>query len=147
MTLETAKTLGPIDVSCQPGAQRYVKDETVDVVFAKEVGTLMSLEGPNAFAAGDAVIRAASGEQWVVSHDRFVAKYLPSGYHQVGQDGPYRNIPTPVWALLMTQAFSIARSVDGDVLTGAAGDWLLQYAPGDYGVVQQQRFSRVYKPA
>jgi hypothetical protein len=63
----------------------------------------------------------------------------------MGEDGLYRNIATPVWALLMDQAFSIARSANGDVLNGAAGDWLLQYAPGDYGVVQQQRFARVYR--
>ena len=145
MTLNTRHTLELIDVSSQPGARRYIKDETVDVVFAKDAGALQSLEGPNAYGVGDAVVRAETGEQWVVSRDRFVTKYLPQGNHSMGEDGPYRNIATPVWALLMDKAFSIARSANGDVLSGAAGDWLLQYAPGDYGVVQQQRFARVYR--
>ena len=137
--------LAAIDVSSQPGAQCYVKDETVAVVFAKDAGALMSLEGPNAYAVADAIVRAETGEQWVVSRDRFIGKYLPQGSHAMGKDGLYKNIATPVWALLMDKAFSIARSANGDVLSGAAGDWLLQYAPGDYGVVQQHRFARVYK--
>lgn len=48
---------------------------------------------------------------------------------------------------LMSEAFSMARSEAGDVLHGKAGDWVLQYAPGDYGVVQAQRFAKVYRPA
>jgi hypothetical protein len=135
----------PIDVSSEHGARRYIKDETVDVVFAKDAGALQSLEGPNVYDVGDAIVRAETGERWVVSRDRFVGKYLPQGSLAMGEDGLYRNIATPVWALLMDQAFSIARSANGDVLNGAAGDWLLQYAPGDYGVVQQQRFARVYR--
>jgi hypothetical protein len=27
------------------------------------------------------------------------------------------------------------------------GDWVMQYAPGDYGVVKAARFAKVYKPA
>ena len=41
----------------------------------------------------------------------------------------------------------MARSEAGDVLHGQAGDWVLQYAPGDYGVVQARRFAKVYRPA
>ena len=26
-----------------------------------------------------------------------------------------------------------------------AGDWVMQYAPGDYGVVKAARFAKVYK--
>lgn len=33
----------------------------------------------------------------------------------------------------------------GDVLCGEAGDWLMQYAPGDHGIVAQDRFERVYR--
>jgi hypothetical protein len=45
----------------------------------------------------------------------------------------------------MDQPFSIARCAGGDLLTGEANDWLLQYAPGDYGVVENARFQRVYR--
>ena len=33
----------------------------------------------------------------------------------------------------------------GDRLVGDAGDWLLQYAPGDYGIAKNNRFVQVYK--
>jgi hypothetical protein len=47
----------------------------------------------------------------------------------------------------MDAPFSIARSAAGDVLRGIAGDWVMQYAPGDYGVVQTLRFAKVYRLA
>jgi len=50
-----------------------------------------------------------------------------------------------VLAKRMGEAFSIARSEAGDVLHGEAGDWVMQYAPGDYGVVKAARFAKVYK--
>jgi hypothetical protein len=31
------------------------------------------------------------------------------------------------------------------VLRGAAGDWLMQYAPGDYGIVARARFEAAYR--
>ena len=38
------------------------------------------------------------------------------------------------------------RAHGGDLLRGAALDWLLQYAPGDYGIVENARFQAVYRP-
>jgi hypothetical protein len=54
-------------------------------------------------------------------------------------------VPQRIRGKQMAVAFSIARSTGGDVLRGAAGDWLLQYAPGDYGVVARARFEAVYR--
>ncbi|MGT2491565.1 PGDYG domain-containing protein [Cupriavidus basilensis] len=68
-----------------------------------------------------------------------------AGTHGPGQDGAYRNIPGVVLAERMNEAFSIARSTGGDVLHGAAGDWLMR--ANDYGIVQQARFAEVYRPA
>jgi hypothetical protein len=31
------------------------------------------------------------------------------------------------------------------MLHGKAGDWLLQYGPGDFGVAEQARFARIYR--
>ena len=47
----------------------------------------------------------------------------------------------------MDDAFTLLRSAGGDRLTGAAGDWVMQYAPGDYGVVKAERFAKVYRRA
>jgi hypothetical protein len=140
--------LRDVDLRSDPAAQRCIKDETVSVEFAAAAGELMSLEGPNRYARGDALITSATGERWVVSRERFDAKYLPAAATLAhGEPGPYRNRPAVVLAKQMNEPFAIARSAAGDVLRGAAGDWVMQYAPGDYGVVQAQRFAKVYRRA
>ena len=45
----------------------------------------------------------------------------------------------------MTVEFIVARSSGGDLLRGSAGDWLVQYAPADHGVVAAKRFASVYR--
>jgi hypothetical protein len=139
--------LSSLDLTTDPAARRVVKDETVMVEFASAAGELMSLEGPNRYAPGDAIITGSSGERWVVSRARFDDKYLPEGAHAHGANGAYRNRPSIVLAKEMHEAFTIARSAAGDVLGGDAGDWVMQYAPGDYGVVKAGRFAKVYREA
>ena len=136
-----------LDLRSDAAAQRVVKDETVTVEFAGGEGELMSLEGPNRYARGDALITGSTGERWVVSRDRFDAKYVPAEAALIhGEPGPYRNRPAVVLARQMNEPFSLARSAaGGDVLRGTAGDWVMQYAPGDYGVVQAARFAKVYR--
>ncbi|MGT2454382.1 PGDYG domain-containing protein [Cupriavidus basilensis] len=136
-----------MDLRTDPAAAPYQKHEVVQVAFAKEPGELISLEGPNRYQPGDAIITGSTGDRWVVSRARFDPKYEPLQAGTHGQDGAYRNIPGVVLAKRMNEAFSIARSTGGDVLHGAAGDWLMQYAPNDYGIVQQARFAQVYRPA
>ncbi|MBB4866257.1 hypothetical protein HNP46_005162 [Pseudomonas nitritireducens] len=140
--------LTQIDLAADPAAQRVVKDETVTVKFAAAPGELISLEGPNRYAVGDAIICAASGERWVVSRERFDPKYRPADAALVhGQPGAYRNVPTTLLGRRMDEPFTLLRSAGGDRLTGAAGDWVLQYAPGDYGVIKAERFAKVYRLA
>ncbi|ALE54816.1 PGDYG domain-containing protein [Paraburkholderia sp. RL17-368-BIF-A] len=138
-----------LDLSQDPAARRVVKDETVNVEFAATQGELMSLEGPNRYLPGDALITGSTGDRWVVSRERFDAKYVPADAALThGEPGAYRNRPAVVLAKQMHEAFSLARSANGgDVLRGAAGDWIMQYAPGDYGVVQAARFAKVYRLA
>jgi hypothetical protein len=139
--------LTAIDLRNDPEARTYVKEEIVMVHFAGNDGELISLEGPNRYTRGDAIVTAATGERWCVSRERFDAKYEPLAPVRMGNDGQYRNKPTKVLAKQMSAAFSIARSRGGDVLQGHPGDWLMQYAPGDYGVTAAARFERVYKTA
>ena len=138
-------TLSDIDLSADPAASAYVKDEVVDVVFAQEAGEIRSREGPNRYRAGDAVIIGSTGDRWSVSRDRFDARYLPLAPAGTGQDGQYRAKAMTVLAKQMSAAFSIARSEGGDTLKGLTDDWLLQYGPGDYGVVENARFQKVYR--
>lgn len=140
--------LTQLDLSTDPQARRVIKDETVTVAFAAGDGELMSLEGPNRYVAGDSLITGSTGDRWVVSRARFDAKYLPADPAVAhGEPGPYRNRPSIVLAKRMDEPFTIARSANGDTLRGTAGDWVMQYAPGDYGVVQAQRFAQVYRDA
>jgi PGDYG protein len=141
MTLE----LRSPDLSTDPDARPAVKDETVAVEFARDAGALVSAVGLNRYAAGDALITGSTGDRWCVSRDRFDAKYDPIPPTARGQAGLYRNRPLRVLAKRMDVAFSIARTAGGDVLRGHPGDWLLQYAPGDHGIVERSRFERVYR--
>lgn len=137
-----------VDLSNDPDALRVVKDETVQVEFAAQPGELTSLEGPNRYATGDALVTGSTGDRWVVSRERFDAKYAPAAAGVThGAPGAYRNRPAVVLAKRMDVPFSIARSAGGDTLRGDAGDWVMQYAPGDYGVVQAKRFAQVYREA
>ena len=107
----------------------------------------MSEVGPNHHLAGDALVRGSTGDRWCVSRARFDARYEPLSGVAAGAPGTYRGRPIIVHARQLHEPFSIARSAWGDRLRGAAGDWVMQYAPGDYGVVERTRFARVYRPA
>ena len=137
--------LNNIDLGTDPLAARYVKTEIVTVTFARQCGELISLEGPNRYAAGDALITGSTGSRWSVSRDRFTAKYVPMPPTGDGHHGQYAVRPIPVLAKQISEPFTAARSAGGDLLRGQAGDWLLQYAPGDFGVAGQQRFAQIYR--
>ncbi len=134
-----------IDLTADPHAARYVKTETVMVTFAQHPGELKSLEGPNRYATGDALITGSTGSRWSVSRARFDAKYAAVAPVTQGADGAYAALPIPVLAKQITEPFTATRSAGGDRLHGNAGDWLLQYAPGDFGVAEQQRFALIYR--
>ena len=136
-----------IDLTTDPAAASYLKTEVVTVAFAPGAGELLSLEGPNRYGAGDALVTGATGSRWSVERLRFELKYEPVPPTAMGDDGRYRAKPVPVLAKQIPEAFTAARSAGGDVLRGNAGDWLLQYGPGDFGVAEQSRFARVYRKA
>jgi hypothetical protein len=134
-----------VDLRSDVASAAYLKNEIVEVEFALEHGELISLEGPNRFAPRDALISGSTGSRWCVSRERFDAKYEAVAPTEFGTAGHYRNKPIPVLAKQLAQPFSIARSSGGDILPGNANDWLLQYAPGDFGVVENARFQQVYR--
>ena len=133
------------DLRDDEGARWVCKDEVVSVQFATEAGSLESAVGSNCYVMGDALLTGSTGDRWCVSRDRFDAKYRPEGATQHGTAGRYRNRPVAVLAKQMTVAFSVERSAGGDTLQGESGDWLVQYAVGDHGVVAAGRFASVYR--
>ena len=140
------RELKNVDLAGDPAADWFAKDEIVAVAFARTDGELASREGPNRYSAGDALITGSTGDRWSVSRARFEARYLPVAPLRAGEDGGYRSRPIPVRARQMAASFAVARSAGGDLLHGAARDWLLQYAPGDFGIVEEARFRKVYRP-
>jgi hypothetical protein len=139
------RELKNIDLTSDPLAARYVKTEVVAVAFAAQGGELISLEGPNCYTAGDALITGCTGSRWSVSRQRFEDKYEAVPPTKSGEDGCYKARPLPVFAKQIGEPFTAARSAGGDLLRGTAQDWLLQYGPGDFGVAEHQRFKQVYK--
>lgn len=127
-------------------ARAYVKDEVVGVRFAPVAGALVSRVGPNRYDAGDALVTGSDGDTWSVRRAVFDDTYVPEPGGVAGVDGQYRNVPRPVLARQFSTPFHIRRQ-SGDRLDGAAGDWLLQYAPGDHGIASAARFAAVYRPA
>jgi hypothetical protein len=128
-----------------PEARRATKDETVDVTFAGAPGAVTSEVGANRYSVGDALLRGATGDTWSVARATFDAKYDALPGTTPGSAGRYRNRPSIVYAKRMSTAFSIVRRPSGDRLDGAAGDWLVEYAPGDHGIVAAARFAAVYR--
>jgi hypothetical protein len=134
-----------VDLATDPDARQAVKDETVSVEFAARADVLVSAVGPNRYSPGDALITGSTADRWCVSRDRFDAKYDPVAATIRGEPGLYRNRPVNVLVKRIDVPFSVARTVGGDVLRGNAGDWLVQYAPGDHGIIERTRFERVYR--
>jgi PGDYG protein len=139
------RELANLDLRADPAAHEYVKDEVVGVTFARADGELISREGPNRYRAGDALITGSTGDRWSVSRERFDLKYEAVAPDGAGLDGPHRARPIAVLAKQMHEPFTIARETGGDRLEGLALDWVMQYAPGDYGVVENARFQQVYR--
>ncbi len=139
--------LGCPRLSEDPAAMKAVKDEVVSVTFARSAGLLMSAVGPNHYAVGDALITGSTGDRWSVTRDRFEAKYRPCDGQMPGADGRYRNVPVLIWAKQMHSPFTIERCTGGDRLSGLAGDWAVEYAENDCGLVAQDRFAAVYRQA
>ena len=134
-----------VDLALDPAARAVAKSEVVSVGFATAGGVLHSRVGPNHYAAGDALITGSDGDRWSVRRAIFDTKYGPEPGTVAGEPGRYRNRPSTVLARRFDEPFSIRRT-SGDLLVGRAGDWLLQYAKGDYGLASAERFAAVYRP-
>ncbi len=115
------------------------------VEFAQADGTLPTREGPVAYAQGDAILTGAEGERWPLPRRRFDETYEPIAPLRPGKPGAYRKRPLMVWAKPMREPFTVELGESRGTLQGNAGDWLLQFAPGDQTVVSASVFARTYE--
>ena len=97
------------------------------------------------YRPGDAILTGVEGEQWPIEREKFDASYEPVAPTCPGEDGRYVKKPISVWALQMDEPFFVTVSWSNDRLEGQAGDWLLQYGEGDYGVVKNSVFQKTYE--
>ncbi len=139
-------TGAPADLVDVAGARRARKRPVrVEVEFAADDGSIPTAEGEVNFVRGDALLTGAAGDRWPVPRARFVATYEAIASTPPGGAGAYRKRPADVLALRMAEAFTVSLSGGRGGLSGAAGDWLVQYAPGDQAVVAGPIFTATYE--
>ena len=107
--------------------------------YAEEAETIETKEGPVTAEAGAAIMTGTEGEQWPIPGEKFEQTY------DVLEPGTAAKKNIPVFAKEMAEPFQVKVSWSDDLLGGEAGDYLVQYGPGDYGVVGREIFEKTYK--
>jgi hypothetical protein len=105
----------------------------------EEDETIETKEGSVNAKAGDAVMTGTEGEQWPIPREKFEQTYDVLGPALAAK----KNIP--VFAKEMSEPFQVKVSWSDDLLQGEPGDYLVQYGPGDYGVVGREIFKKTYR--
>lgn len=131
------------DLSADPAAAVYLKTATVLVEFADQDGAIDTLEGRVPYLAGDAILTGVMGEKWPVKRQIFDSLYESvAGTEQ----SVYRKKQgATVFAKQMDFAFRTKIRDGSATLEGKQGDWLVQYAVGDVGVVANEIFCKSYR--
>jgi PGDYG protein len=120
-------------------------EREIQVRFAKEAGSVQTNEGLVRAKPGDAILTGINGDRWRVSKERFPDKYRPAEATVSGEDGAYVSLPNRVFAVPMTTAFQVLLSDGESKLTGASGDWLVDYGDGSLGIVSKKVFDLTYE--
>jgi hypothetical protein len=132
-------------LDCDASARRALRRPvTLRVRFAEAPGVLQTLEGPVRHRAGAALVCGLRGECWPVERGPFERRYEPAAGTAAGRDGLYRRRPGVVLARRLEAHIEVPVGAHGDLLRGRPGDWLLQYAPGEYGIVAPDIFGDTY---
>jgi len=141
------RDLSRLDLRAQPAARRVESCAVpVQVRFADAPGMIDTLEGAVAHDGGDAIVCGpAAGERWPVERNVFLRIYRPAAGQAVGADGSHVKRPQPALALRVEQPFFVELEGGRGRLRGESGDWLLQYADGERGVVAAEVFERTYR--
>lgn len=117
----------------------------VEVRFARQPGTVQTLEGNVPYREGDALLTGLKGEQWPVARERFFANYNALPGLTPGDDGPYEKKPILAYALQCEEESCSIKIHSGATLSGKHGDWVLEYEDGDHGIVAEDLFHDMYE--
>lgn len=132
-----------LDLSTDPATSRYEKTATVQVQFAEQDGEMDTIEGRVPYVTGDAILTGVMDEQWPVKRRVFDALYEPALNNVPGE---YRKkLGSSVHAKQIDNAFRVNIRDGKATLEGKPGDWLVQYAVGDVGVVSNEIFCKSYR--
>lgn len=117
----------------------YKKPIVLRFEYAKEDQVVETKEGAVQCKQDDAILTGTQGERWPISRAKFEQTYDIVG------EGQCAKKKIDVLARQMEGPFTVNVSWSKDPLTGKGGDWLLQYNPGDFGIVSQQIFNETYE--
>jgi len=128
-----------IDLTIDPGAQQVQKkDIPLQFRVAEQPETIETLEGPQPAAVGAYIMTGTKGENWPIPKDEFEKNYNIIG------DNTAAKKPLPIPGKQMQEDFFVTPTWSPNKLHGKPGDWLVQYEPGNYGVVEASIFDETY---
>jgi len=128
-----------IDLNDDPSALK-VQKKAIPLEFrvAEQPETVQTLEGTVEAPAGAYIMTGTKGENWPIPADKFKETYDIVSATTASK----KAIPVP--GKQMQEDFFVTVSWSPDKLNGKPGDWLVQYGPGDYGVVEAGIFDETY---
>jgi PGDYG protein len=121
------------------------REQPIQVRFATSDCLIDSQEGSVHAKAGDAILTGVHGEHWRVSKAHFADKYRPVAPTRPGEDGIYVSNAIPVLAVKMQEPFEVLLADGRSKLSGARGDWLVDYGDGSLGIVSEGIFPMTYE--
>ena len=130
-----------LSVDTDPTAVVYnIQKKNIPLQYriAVEPETVFTREGKVEAPAGAYIMTGTEGEKWPIPADKFEETY------DIIDDSTAAKKPIPVLGKNMKEDFFVTVSWSPDKLEGKPGDWLVQYGPGDYGVVGADIFNDTY---
>jgi hypothetical protein len=91
------------------------------------------------YKKGSAIMNNGKGKLWAIPPDDFKRTYTIDPGGKTATPVPQRR-----YAVQMREPFRVKPSWSNVPLHGKAGDFLVQYGPGDYGAVDADEFKKTY---
>lgn len=129
------------DLSNDPASFKcFKKPIPLEFRIAQGPEQVKTKEGPVDAKAGDYIMTGTKGENWPIPGDQFNYDILT----QDGNTGTAAKKKIIVSAKEMNEPFEVKVSWSSSTLKGKPSDYLVQYGPGDYGVVDREIFEETY---
>ena len=132
------------DLASDPESfQCFKKPIPLEFRIAQGSEEVKTKEGVVVASSGDYIMTGTKGENWPIPSDQFNYDILT----QDGNTGTAAKKKIIVSAKEMNETFEVKVSWSASTLKGNPGDYLVQYGPGDYGVVGREIFQETYSMA